>query len=71
MPSIFWMSRKPPKPKNKTTNHIVMKRKTDKVESQYLPYESPYATFVEVKAEGVLCISGENDDEYKEVDFEW
>ena len=71
MPSIFWMSRKPPKPKSKTTNHIVMKRKTDKVESQYLPYVSPSATVVEVKAEGVLCISGENDDEYKEVDFEW
>lgn len=71
MPSIFWMSRKPPKPKNKTTNHIVMKRQNYHAERISLPYESPDATFVEVKAEGVLCISGENDDEYNEVDFEW
>ena len=48
-----------------------MKRKTDHKERLSLPYESPDTAFVEVKAEGVLCISGENDDEYKEVDFEW
>ena len=65
------MSRKLLKLRNKTTNHIVMKRNTDNLERQSLHYESPNMAFVEVKAEGVLCISGENDDEYKEVDFEW
>lgn len=36
-----------------------------------LPYESPQVAFVEVKAEGVLCVSGQTDDEYNEVTFEW
>jgi len=34
-----------------------MKRKTDHMERLPLPYESPYAIFVEVNAEGVLCQS--------------
>ena len=57
--------------RNNTYTNSIMKRKTDHQERLSLPYESPYAIFVEVKAEGVLCISGDNDDEYKEVDFEW
>ena len=57
--------------RNNTYTISIMKRKTDHQERLSLPYESPDTAFVEVKAEGVLCISGENDDEYKEVDFEW
>lgn len=71
MQSIFWMFRKQHRTRNKTINHIIMKRQNYHAERISLPYESPDATFVEVKAEGVLCISGENDDEYNEVDFEW
>ena len=57
--------------RNNIYTNSVMKRRTDHKERLSLPYESPDTAFVEVKAEGVLCISGENDDEYKEVDFEW
>ena len=34
-------------------------------------YESPRTVFMEMKVEAVLCTSGENDDEYKEVVFPW
>ena len=34
-------------------------------------YESPEVILVEISAEGVLCVSGQNDDEYEQEDFPW
>jgi hypothetical protein len=34
-------------------------------------YESPEVVLVEISAEGVLCVSGQNDDEYEQEDFPW
>ena len=50
---------------------MVMKRANANQETHALLYESPQSAFVEVKVEGVLCVSGKNDDEYEEVTFEW
>ena len=34
-------------------------------------YESPAVALMEIKTEGVLCVSGENDDVYQEEVFPW
>lgn len=49
---------------------MIMMKQIHRVENKTLPYESPDVTFVEVKSEGLLCLSGDND-EYDEKEFPW
>lgn len=48
-----------------------MKKVNTNPETRVLLYESPKAVFIEVKAEGILCASCDNDDVYNELKFQW
>lgn len=48
-----------------------MKKVNTNQETRVLLYESPKAVFIEVKAEGILCASCDNDDVYNELKFQW